>query len=245
MVLKRQHNHNQDYVRAEAQFVASEIKSRALTTTEKSKDIIKRSLSESNQNLIVAMPSVKSMVNNIAKVRKSNSIVIPEKNEHLSDSFRKTLNNGKFLFYEHLEIEGEKLLLFTTFSNLVHLSHTDVWVCDGTFYSYPAEFCQLYTISGCVREKFYPLVYVLMEKRDTKSYNLVFNYIISKLSKQPKFIIIDFELAVLVSLKIFSNNCFISTCFFTSLNLCGGIYNLQADLLNIKPMLSLITILNL
>jgi hypothetical protein len=94
------------------------------------------------------------MVAKIRNVRKANEIIIPEGNKHIPDSFRSTLNNEKFLFFEHLEVKYQKILLFTTFSNLVHLSHTKVWVCDGTFYSCPEEYFHLYTIQDASDKNF-------------------------------------------------------------------------------------------
>jgi hypothetical protein len=73
-----------------------------------------------------------------------------------------------------------------------------------------------------------------MEKRDTSSYNLIFNFINTKITNKPKFIIIDFEPAVLASLKILNQECFVSTCFFAFLSRFGGIFKLSVALLNTK-----------
>jgi hypothetical protein len=47
---------------------------------------------------------------------------------------------------------------------------------DGTFYSCPGEFEQLYTIQGIISGKFHPFVFNLSETMNTNNYELIFKF---------------------------------------------------------------------
>jgi hypothetical protein len=40
-------------------------------------------------------------------------------------------------------------------------------VADGTFWSCPSEYQQLYTIQAIIRKKFFPLVFCFMKEKQT------------------------------------------------------------------------------
>jgi hypothetical protein len=124
-----------------------------MTTSEKLLDIINQFVFGYNQNLSSELPKIHSLVSRITKVRKQNNVVIPSNLNMMPQLLRDTLNNGNFLYFENLNIEGEKILIYTTYSNLIHLENTDCWVEDRTFYDCPYVYAQVYTIQGCVRCK--------------------------------------------------------------------------------------------
>jgi hypothetical protein len=69
-VVHTQHNYERNYLEAEAACVLSNIKSRALTTLERPKDIIKNYVSGETQNLAIDLPKLNSMTDRVTKIRK-------------------------------------------------------------------------------------------------------------------------------------------------------------------------------
>jgi hypothetical protein len=55
----------------------------------------------------------------------------------------------------------------------------DVGLVDGTFWSVPNNFEQLLTFNGCFLGKFYPLIFILMEKKNEGSYDAAFKKLLS------------------------------------------------------------------
>jgi hypothetical protein len=193
--------------------IKSAIKTRALQTTETPSEIICRNVSVNTQNLFINNTKFESLIDGITKIRKRKNCVLKERTSILEE-FKTTLNDEKFIFYDNTETNQEKLAIFTTHLNLIHLKNSKVWVCDGTFYSCPKEFYQLNTIQGLVRGKFYPLVYRLMEKATRTLYDVVFKFLAQKQDIHPEFIIIDFECAPIVSLTGWFSASRITGCFF-------------------------------
>jgi hypothetical protein len=68
------------------------------------------------------------------------------------------------LFYGGKEI-GNRILIFTTQINILHLKHAKIWVGDGTFYAAPQGFNQLFTIQGRIRGNFHALFYCFTEQK--------------------------------------------------------------------------------
>jgi hypothetical protein len=159
--LKNLHNHTCDQMKAHLEILKSDIKERAISTSEKPKDILLNNLKNDNRH-IINMPKVKNIVGGITRIRKKLGISYNHLLTSVPDALRKTFNSEKFLFLELDNTKDRKTLIFTTYCNLIHLENTDVCVCDGTFYACPSVFSQLYTIQGLVRGKGYPVVYCLM-----------------------------------------------------------------------------------
>ena len=72
---------------------------------------------------------------------------------------QKTLNGELFLVKDST-VEEERLLMFTTKSNVEKLSHASIWIMNGTFKTVPTIFYQLYAIHAPVSSgnfRTYPL----------------------------------------------------------------------------------------
>lgn len=218
LIVTKNHNHPPDEINSSNKKLLSDIKSRALETSETPKQILNHFLPNATEFEIINLPKVKNLVDGITKHRNKNNFKNID-NLNSNDSivpsiFLKSLNNEKWLQFEGSSEANEKILIFTTYSNLIHLENSPFWVMDGTFYSCPNEFAQLYTIQGFVRGCFYPLVYCFMEKMTSTSYYTFLNFINIKIKKQPQLIIIDFENASLLTIKNMFKNTRITSCFF-------------------------------
>jgi hypothetical protein len=214
IVVTRDHNHISEMIKAKVKMVRSEIKNRAFTTVEKPRVILNTILSGENQNLSLHLPKVKNLVHNITKIRRENNNKCIQEASLIDDFFTKTLSFEKYLVATKTDVKGAKILIYSTYMNLIHLENSLTYVCDGTFYSCPKEFSQIYTIQGLVKGKFYNLVHCFMEKMDTASYKFIFEFIKSKVRMQPQNIIVDYEIAPIniISTTFFETR--VNGCFF-------------------------------
>jgi hypothetical protein len=114
----------------------------------------------------------------IKRVREANTPPEPQSLEQINvpDSFCYTFNEELFLV-KNIEINSERILLFTTKTNVQQLSQSPYWIMDSTFKVVPRIFYQLYTIYGPVGAKensrILPLVYVLMSGKSIKYYSKI------------------------------------------------------------------------
>lgn len=213
IIVLTSHNHDANIFKASNAITKSNIITRALETNESPSDILHRL----HQNIYIdsktAFPKLNSLIDRITKVRKKNKTVFFD-NSHVAE-IHKTDNNGrKFLFYESKKDE-KKLYIFTTYINLIHIKNSEILCCDGTFYSCPSEFNQLYTIQANIRGKFHPLLFCFMETKEKKSYDILFDFMKKNLTQlKAKIVIFDFEHAAFSSFHAFFPETTISGCFF-------------------------------
>jgi hypothetical protein len=78
---------------------------------------------------------------------------------------------------------------------------TDTLYSDGTFYSVPKIFFQLYTIHGFYKGEMMPFIYALLPNKSTNTYLRLFRILQDKAAEfnfifSPKIFLIDFELVV-------------------------------------------------
>lgn len=87
---------------------------------------------------------------------------------------------------------------------------------DGTFRALPKhmKFCQLYIISIIFRHRSYPLAYILMQKRNFRSYDTVFAQIKSLLNVNVIEIMADYEAATRKAIRKHFPSARLAGCFF-------------------------------
>lgn len=69
--------------------------------------------------------------------------------------------------------EESRIILFATKSNLDLLQEFKNWSVDGTFNTAPESFSQIYTIHILVEKKAVPVVFALLENKQTSTYERV------------------------------------------------------------------------
>ncbi|KAF7995945.1 hypothetical protein HCN44_007052 [Aphidius gifuensis] len=191
------HVHPGDPVGIAKQKVLSKLRSRAQKSSDNTKSIVARCISNVPSPVAAALPRVESMRRQVQRVRHDvRPYLATPKSVYeliLPDEFTRTWKGDKFLLYD----SGGKnrILIFTTDKNLNYLASCPVILCDGTFYSVPSIFAQLYTFHGLNESgKTLPVVYVLMSNRRLASYVKVLNVLLQlKPEIKPVKILIDFE----------------------------------------------------
>ncbi|KAG0429811.1 hypothetical protein DMUE_5716 [Dictyocoela muelleri] len=207
-------NHYPDLNKNEVLYVSEYLKKRALTTRELSRDIIDQSLSKISRESMHFLPQYKSLRNRISVLRRSNTGIQPNANDDVPDVIRKTQLGEFFYLYDTGQNDENRVIVFSTASNILHLENSPIWICDGTFRSCPTDFFQIYTIMGIINNRSFPLLYFLMKKKSVDAYLKGFTFLSKKIKKHPELVIIDFEMASLIALKQIFNFSRIEGCFF-------------------------------
>lgn len=100
----------------------------------------------------------------------------------------------------------ERIFLFTTRTNIQHLSQALFWIMDGMFKTVPTIFYQLYTIHAPVggesNSRILPLVYALMTSKSGELYKWLFEDLVdfaeeNNVQLKPSRILTDFEQAAI------------------------------------------------
>lgn len=115
--------------------------------------------------------------------------------------YKFTKDGQKFVLFDSGYKDKNRIIIFGTPESLSILSDSEFWIMDGTFYVAPSDFEQLYVIQSKVLNVNVPLIYVLMKHRSSSDYDSLFTTLKKITSTEPTYIIIDFEMAVLKSLK--------------------------------------------
>ena len=79
----------------------------------------------------------------------------------------------QFLFAD--DGKADQILMFTTVQNLTNLVSADIIYGDGTFYTSPTQFTQLYTLHAMVDDVMYPLDLGLLRGKSEEIYDRYFN----------------------------------------------------------------------
>ena len=123
------------------------------------------------------LPEKNHLIKQAWKIQKGFKQSIPKQPDHLKDlvipeDWQKLCENG--IFYDSIEDdENDRIIFFTSESNMDVLFDCKQIAGDGTF-KIPKVVRQLFMVHGKVNERFLPLVYVLMEKKNKQSYIKIF-----------------------------------------------------------------------
>jgi len=219
-----EHDHAPQAVNTNIAKAVAEIKKRACETREKPTQIIQANMASISEETRPCMPSRNALRRKIARVRRTKTPPQPQSIEEINipASLRVNLNGDPFLIKDHT-IEQERILLFTSKENILHLSQASFWLMDGTFDTVPTIFCQLYTIHASVgtenNSRILPLVYALMSRKSEDLYKWLFNDLCQFAEENdiiltPSYILTDFEQAAINASHGEFPNAINKGCFF-------------------------------
>lgn len=205
------HNHIESNDNLQMLLLNEKIKNMAEKTQYPGNKIFQMVTKKENINNI---PLIKkeNVYKNILNVRKRNSININSET-NLFQTIR-TWRDENFCYYDSGSLDSERIIIFTTTENIVHLNNSKIWLADGTFKVVPREYTQLYVIFGKIFEKHYPLIFILMKSKNENSYLKFLSVLKENNVKFPKYIILDFELASYSAFKKSTNDTIFYFCMF-------------------------------
>lgn len=170
------------------------------------------------QAVVGLLPCLSLMKRTVQRRRASASTLPPVPNSlrglRIEGTFATTEAGQPFLLHDNM-VDGHRVLIFSTQRNLQLLSECEHWYCDGTFKTVPLLFEQLYTVHGVQHSAVIPSAYILMEKRDTASYQMAFSALNSlQPTLRPTSVMTDFERSARNSLQEAFPNTTLRGCFF-------------------------------
>ena len=104
------------------------------------------------------------------------------------------------------------MITFVTTESLQELANSDTFFCDGTFYTCPSFFYQIYSLHIKIDDIMTPVVYAFLPGKSQAVYTRFFSLLQDKMTDlgldfAPTSAVLDFEVAVHNSLKnLFSRN---------------------------------------
>ncbi|KAG0425371.1 hypothetical protein DMUE_6040, partial [Dictyocoela muelleri] len=87
----------------------------------------------------------------ITRNRKVLSLNISDIEYDINLSNLNTTGGESSIFHDSGMFDTKRYIIMGAKSSFIHLENSKNWICDDTFKSCPANFCQLYTIIGEIR----------------------------------------------------------------------------------------------
>ncbi|CAF3395301.1 unnamed protein product [Rotaria socialis] len=132
----------------------NKIKSRAAETEESSSTILHSAMRSFPLDAAGQLPQSETLLRTIRRQRQGPPM---NSNNQLPDHLKQTDRGENFVLHE-----DEKLIIFTTATNLSVLKTCKHWFVDGTFKVCPEDFYQMFTLHGLLKSQIIPLVYGLL-----------------------------------------------------------------------------------
>ncbi|KAG0431886.1 hypothetical protein DMUE_5537 [Dictyocoela muelleri] len=146
---------------------------------------------------------------------KNNIITHNNRSEsQLLDSQKFTFDNKIFLQFESDITDKDGILIFSSPDSLKIIEKCEIWMADGTFYSSPKGFSQVFIIHGIYFGVSLPLIYIIMKHKSQIAYINMWKEIIKLINYEPKYFIVDFEIGIYNSIMQVFNGIEIYGCNF-------------------------------
>lgn len=214
-----EHNHGPDASRKQVLDVKATIKRRALDTEETPQQIISTAVANVTESAAAQLPPIRHIKRGIRRYKNNaghalpipptpQTMVIPEK-------YKVTNSDEPFLLYDSGIDSPNRMLIFSTETNLRALTTTGHWFADGTFKVAPELFYQVFTIHALVDNNIMPCVYALLPNKNEDTYYELFNQLLQlKPTLHPRSMMFDFEVASRNALLRVFPDVDIKGCFF-------------------------------
>uniref|UniRef100_A0A915CN31 OTU domain-containing protein n=1 Tax=Ditylenchus dipsaci TaxID=166011 RepID=A0A915CN31_9BILA len=125
---------------------------------------------------------IKRMINNARKPKGASEVDKILREMTLSTDFSTTIRGERFLLWDSRVVDLKKpvILLFASSFGLQLLEKYKRWSMDGTFYSAPKGFKQLYTVNVFKEESTLPCLFMLLPNKSEESYSRAFEAVFRK-----------------------------------------------------------------
>jgi FLYWCH zinc finger domain/MULE transposase domain len=153
---------------------------------------------------VIKFPTIKTLKNTVNKQRRKSRPAIPKSIANIPYPipllYGLTKQNLDFLLYDG-QLGENRGLIFSSIEDIRYLANQKYWYADGTFYTSPSIFYQIYSIHAFDEGLSTPCVFVLLADKQEKTYDDLFTKLIAKMRElcqavQLQSITIDYELAV-------------------------------------------------
>lgn len=212
------HNHLAENDRSLAvQRINNDLKRKATEDLcERPSKLICRSLQPSHLS-VVTCTDITKFRKNLHRARSKLLPPLPKTLDELHGALQKmdlaTKNNEPFLLVNDSD---HNIVIFSAPKNLKFLVKCDALLMDGTFYSCPKLFYQLFTIHGIKNGVYVPLIFCLLPNKMEATYERTLRYVQRHLPVEycPPTALIDFEEAIHAAFKQVWPNSAVRGCRF-------------------------------
>ncbi|CAG2196462.1 unnamed protein product [Mytilus edulis] len=204
------HNHPPNPAKLEVTKVLQHIKKRCRAETTPVPAIYKQEIAklrtpewnDDTQRMVEQLPTFPSLKSSLYRQREDLIPHLPTSllNIDLQDEWTQTTAAERFLLIN--DGTFDKILVFATDSNLQHLANNDnnTIYADGTFYTCPSIFEQLYTLHALIDGEMFPLVFALLPGKSEDIYTRFFSLLKNACTQRqiqlnPTTFFIDYESA--------------------------------------------------
>lgn len=205
--VKIDHCHSPDAQQNVVRQVMNTIKNQSTNSTAPPSLLIAESVADISLAAKGGLPSESSMKKTINRKRKSANMLPTAPSSLLElvipDTFKTLNDNRDFLLYDNgIEAGQDRILMFSTQSNLTLLEKSDQWYCDGTFNAAPLLFSQLYTIHAINGNSTIPVVFALLANKKESTYLKMLTALKNlRPTLSPANVMTDFEKASINAIK--------------------------------------------
>lgn len=206
------HSHLGDSIEVDAKVLQSSIRIKAACSTETTRNILGASLENSDQDVLQRLPKRAILECNIRSIRRKGNPILSAPssiNFEIPDGYSDVVVHDTGFEDENRIIAlGHPTLLGA-------LRNAELFLGDGTFDVCPNMFFQLYTIHTKIGNSFPPCVYFLLPNKRFETYERMLVILKSLApSSAPERILVDFEIAAMLSFQSAFHSAEIKGCFF-------------------------------
>lgn len=207
-----EHNHAPVATRKNIAMARASVKQKASDSRATPAQIMEEVSNNVPQSCQSSLPTKTALRSIINRKRKCDTPIQPTSLADIDIPINLRTIDGEDFLIKDMDLNGDKILVFSTVSNIAHLHNSRIWIMDGTFETVPRLFHQLYT-------KVMPLLYALMTSKSQKCYTALFHEIASfavenGFELNPSIVLSDFERAPINAIKHQFPNAVTKGCFF-------------------------------
>jgi hypothetical protein len=163
----------------------------------------------------IHLPKTKTLKQNIRNQRKNMESFTYCKEDDIANEHKVTLSKAKWLLHDSGIHDVNRIIVFANELNYEYISSATTFLMDGTFYTVPVGFYQLYVIHALIYQKYFPVIYCFLPNKDENTYRKLFSIIREKLHLNDlNTVIMDFEQAAMNAVTLLGENVLIYNCLF-------------------------------
>jgi hypothetical protein len=137
-----------------------------------------REWGDTSREVIENLPTFNTAKSTLYRARRKQTPPLPKKiaDIRLEDKWTETEVGDRFLLLDDT-FQNKRTIAFATTQDLQDLAAADTIFCDGTFYTCPKLFYQIYTIHILTNGVMNPVVYALLPEKSQTIYTRFFTFL--------------------------------------------------------------------
>eukprot|EP00105_Crassostrea_gigas_P023045 XP_011442766.1 PREDICTED: uncharacterized protein LOC105339059 [Crassostrea gigas] len=160
---------------------------------------------DTSRELIERLPTFNTARSSLYRARRKQTPPLSKTTADIRLEGKWTETGQPFLLLED-DIFQNRILAFATTDNLQDLAASETCFCDGTFYTCPSLFYQIFTIHIMTDDQMTPVVYALLRGKNQTTHTRLFTLLSDKMNYlglqfSPTSALADFETAVRNSIR--------------------------------------------